>query len=67
MKNCMPLFAMVCLERENCENFLRIKRDWKERYGTCFTFIHLYELFCASVFRGVPLSIFPLNWLEVCA
>ena len=38
MKNCMPLFAMVCLEREKCENFLRIKRDWKGRYGTCFTF-----------------------------
>ena len=61
MKNCMPLFGMVCLKREKCENFLRIKRDWKGRSVACFTFIRLYKLLCTSVFKGVPLSILPLK------
>ena len=44
MANCMPLYGMVCLAREDCKNLLRIKRDCKERSGSYFNFIHLCGL-----------------------
>ena len=40
----MPLFGIICLAREKCKNFLRIKRDTKERYEIYFTSIHLCGL-----------------------